>query len=597
MADNWKRAFQEIDPSLNMDGDASQFRFNISHVHLNNGAKFSPRPDGVTVIVGGNNAGKSTVLSEIQKRLSETRFNPRQELKSLDSMDIELSDVADALAWFGSNYPYVRENNRSGFKTPRNDLIDERAILRSLKVTDDRIGELADFLILYGNALGRFDFSPSVGARDYITDPAVHPLHKLEDSPQLLDEVNQVSERIFNIRLTFDRLAGRRALRVGTMTQPAPLYDSIPREYYEEMARLPLLEEQGDGMQSLMGQIIPIVTSSYPVVLLDEPEAFLHPPQAHALGLEIGALSKTKRVQIIAATHDKNFLTGLLNSEVEVSVVRLARKHSVPVPSELPASDIRQIWDNPVLKYSNVLEGLFHQLVVLAEAEGDCSYLKAALDHEDRADIPASEVQFVPTHGKAGMPRIARALRAVGVSVVAAPDFDILRNESDLKSLVTAIGGVWTEELSQLWKRATNPLKAIHAEPSIGEVVDAIEKVFAGRRENSFSGAAKKELMQQIRTRESPWKDAKKRGLGALRGEAYDAARELLDRLEEMGIVVLRVGELESLSPRVDASNKDEWYRKALEMKEFANEDSQEHVARILSAGERVLEGASSNGT
>ena len=53
-----------------------------------------------------------------------------------------------------------------------------------------------------------------------------------------------------------------------------------PRKAYPITNKLGKIEEQGDGFRSLVGIILGLLFSKGRIVLLDEPEAFLHPAQA-----------------------------------------------------------------------------------------------------------------------------------------------------------------------------------------------------------------------------------------------------------------------------------------------------------------------------
>jgi predicted ATPase len=79
-------------------------------------------------------------------------------------------------------------------------------------------------------------------------------------------------------------------------------------------------------MRSVLGLLIPLVTDHYCISLIDEPEAFLHPPRARTLGTEVANLASTNESQLLLATHDKNFLQGLVESGAPVTVVHLTRE-------------------------------------------------------------------------------------------------------------------------------------------------------------------------------------------------------------------------------------------------------------------------------
>lgn len=344
-------------------------------------------------------------------------------------------------------------------------------------------------------------------------------------------------------------------------------------------------------MRGFFGQVLPVIAATFPVIILDEPEAFLHPPQAHALGAELGTLAVERGVQIIVATHDRSLLTGLLDSGVQVSVVRASRGEGATRVHQLDSDRLQELWHDPVLKYTNVLDGLFHRVVVLAEAEGDCAYLNAGMDsaHGGAYTLPRNEVLFVPTGGKDAMWKVANTLRAVAVPVVAAPDLDMLNDEGSLGKLVDAMGGEWDAGLRTLWKRATAAQRAPREPVTVSYVLDAIEALFNNRRDEPFVAATRDELFAQARSRESPWADVKAYGVEAFRGEARGALLELLERLESVGIVLVRDGELERLAPEVVARKGPGWLREALSISAQGNERTQKHLERIVDASKAVL--------
>ena len=66
-------------------------------------------------------------------------------------------------------------------------------------------------------------------------------------------------------------------------------------------------------MRSFASVILHLLAPITPsILLLDEPEAFLHPPQARLLG-EIIAKEKSHRAQLFVATHSSDVLQGLMN--------------------------------------------------------------------------------------------------------------------------------------------------------------------------------------------------------------------------------------------------------------------------------------------
>ena len=598
---NWREELRSAFPDDGNlhDGSSLEFAFTLRSIELYGGDSIAVQEAGVTALVGANNAGKSTILREVWEKLRKEQGHQEPRTRSVETLKLDVrGGPADAIAWVGENASFVQRDTTVGFQRALTGIVHPRFLAAGIHTKpNSSLGQLASFLVLYGNAQGRFGIGGSAEMRQNADDPPEHPVHRLQDTKELLDEASAISEKIFGEPLTLDLLGRTIRLRVGDVGMPAPPIDAVPPEYRERMVRLQPLDEQGDGMRSLMGQLLPVMTSSYGLLLIDEPEAFLHPPQAHALGVELGRVAKREGLQLVLATHDRSLLSGLLESGVHVSVVRLTRESGPPSARQLGSDQLQALWVDPVLKYTNVLDGLFHRLVVVAEAERDCAYLAAALDCETRSSdmIPHNEVLFVPTGGKDGMAKVCSALSAVGVPVVAAPDFDMISDKAHLKALVESVEGTWSEEMENLWKIATADLLGVQEPAKNGHVLDAIAGILSPIREDTYSRETKAAINAQLRTGKSPWESVKTHGLSAFKGEARAAAATLLERLEDAGVVLVEQGELESLAPEVARRKGAGWLQEALKLNAQCNSTTQAHVQRILTVGMRKKHASSTN--
>lgn len=569
-----------------IEGNESEFGVALSSVRLVGGQEIPIQASGVTAIVGANNSGKSTLLREIVDTLSHNRGLPQPARISVESVDLSTrGGPADVVAWLGRYASFVARGTVAGFQKYPEGIVRPANLLRSWGKRTAELGQLANFVVFYGNAQGRFSIGAAAEMRHSIEDPPEHPVHYLQDSRDLLEQLSEISREVFDSPLTLDTLGRTIQLRVGEIGMEAPPIDNISRQYRERMATLRPLDEQGDGMRSMMGQLIPVITASYKIIVLDEPEAFLHPPQAHALGVQLGRLAVREGIQILLATHDRSLLTGLLESGVEVSVVRLSRTDGSPVQaSSLDASELRSLWADPVLKYTNVLDGLFHRLVVVAEAERDCAFLSAAMETTGMQgdQLPRNEILFVPTGGKDGMPKVCSALSAVRVPVVATPDLDMLSDKSKLRGLVEAIGEEWTESLERNWNVAAAQINAPKETAKVEHVLEALISSLEPYKQEGFTPNHREIALGHLRSTGSPWGAVKEHGLSAFKGEARRAAGELLRELDQLGVVLVEVGELEKLAPEISVRKGAGWLQAALAANEHLNDTTQAHIGRIL---------------
>jgi hypothetical protein len=232
------------------------------------------------------------------------------------------------------------------------------------------------------------------------------------------EELDQLSRRVFDIPLSLDRLNGSTTLRVGAFNGEIPLINRPTPEYAAAVNGFPPLEGQGDGVRSFIGLALHLMTSSQPIILIDEPEAFLHQAQAKALGRWLAKESVSRNRQVIVATHDRNMVLGLLDAETPVTVLRLSRSGDEAHLSQLASERLSEVWADPVFRYSNVLDGLFYSAVCVCEADADCRFYSAVLDGlEDGGEAPIKpdDVLFVPSGGKQRAPKLASALKDLKV--------------------------------------------------------------------------------------------------------------------------------------------------------------------------------------
>ncbi|MFD3974670.1 ATP-dependent endonuclease [Streptomyces cyaneofuscatus] len=576
-------------------GNPNDFLFSVRSVVLDSGQTLELPGSGVTAIVGPNNSGKSTLLRQIRSSIidGESYSTETSGFRLVRRVQIETSGTdVDAFAWF-TKHASARQMPHGLVYRVRDgvEFHHSRLVQKIQENFSAGISELEHVLISYGDAWGRIQGAQPVEQRDYFSDSPMSPLHVLQDNQLLFDELKRINLRVFGQTLTLDRLSRQVNLRVGDSSIPAPPVDRLTADYLDSLASLPKVSDQGDGVRSLIGILAPLVTSTHPVVIIDEPEAFLHPPQATALGRILGEQARMRGIQVILATHDKNLLAGLLESEADTSIVRLSRSvENVTSAHQLDVAALRSIWNDPVLRYSNVLDGLFHRLVVLAEGDRDCRFYAAALesaDSESQFLFPPGDVLFVPSGGKAGMPRLARVLRAVNVPVVATPDLDVLNSREVIKAVVESVGGDW-ESLEKDYRLATEQFRQPREQATIGQVLAALNGVFAGRHEEAFTAEIRRDFAAQIRAKESPWSALKDYGELAFKGQSAQAAHRLLGNLDSIGVVTVRVGELEGFAPALGVAKGAAWLPAAIAAGVHKDAAAQKHVMTLVASPGRA---------
>ncbi|MGH8362770.1 MAG: ATP-dependent nuclease, partial [Gammaproteobacteria bacterium] len=248
-----------------------------------------------------------------------------------------------------------------------------------------------------------------------------------------------------------------------------------------------------------------------------------------------------------------------------VQIVRIRREGNVNRITRLDNQRIRKLWSDPLLRYSNVLDGLFHEAVVVTESDSDARFYAAVSDalFEARSSaVRKPDVMFIHGGGKARLPMIVRSLRELGVPVKAAADFDILNAESPLAELVDAAGGKW-DELKGDWMAVKKSVDSKKPDLSSEVVKKSISEILTGVTTPNFQ-LESKSVINKVLRKSSPWAHAKSIGKAFVpSGDSTQTCNRLLAKLREIGIFVVEVGELEGFFREV-GSHGPSWVNEVL---------------------------------
>jgi AAA domain, putative AbiEii toxin, Type IV TA system len=414
------------------------------------------------------------------------------------------------------------------------------------------IPNLAGFFVFHAAADQRLALLGQSGPYDPLTEAPTDPLQVLFARPDLEQRLREASEEAFGVGLVLSKIWGTPLrLHVGECAVEPSLPPS--QEYISQMQALPLASEQGDGIRSFIGLMLAINASGFPVLLVDEPEAFLHPPQARLLGRKLVA-DAAADTQVFVATHDRDILQGVLEAPSrEVTVIRLVRQGNENLAAVLSPDRMREIWADPLLRYSNVLEGLFHKGVVVSEADSDSRFYSAVLDaSRESAQLAPHDLLFTQAGGKQRIPTVVRALTSLSIPVAVTSDFDLLREDQPLREIVELMNGSWADietDLRMLRSGvdslgAAPPVEAVRAD--LNEILDEADGPRLAREESLRIRAA---------TRLSDgWQQAKRGGLAVLpQGDTATAGTRLLNTLKRWSIFIAPVGELERWEPDIES--------------------------------------------
>jgi ABC-type cobalamin/Fe3+-siderophores transport system ATPase subunit len=507
----------------------------------------SEEPVGVAdsdlvVLIGPNNAGKSLALREIDASIRHGHDGIVLTEVAQRRLATE-EELVERLTQVGSSSD--RMDAGPGVMGPQGHIPFQAAT--NQWVNAGELAFLSDFFVRLVDAESRLHLAgrvENIGIRD---GHATQPLQRLLQDLDAEERLSQAVERAFGDPVSLSRAGGGDLqLLLGRADAEARVDNP---EYLEEVRQLPAVEEQGDGMRSFIGLLLTLIATPFPLVLIDEPEAFLHPPQARELGRQLAALGESQR---FIATHDSDVLLGLLDRGNTMTIIRLRREGERNIPAVLDQSRVEELWSDPSFRYSNLLDGLFHKGVVVCEADGDATLYAAALDAElEAAGEPTSDLLFTQCGGKHKMPTAISALAPMGVPVAAILDIDVLRDANLLERIVTALHGDW-ELLRQDWSILAAAVGQMPIDaPTIESVRAQMEGILGEDPTVSLQEEQTRRIREITRSRDG-WRRVREAGVSALpHGDATAAANRLLDGLAAIGAFVVAVGSLEGWAPEI----------------------------------------------
>lgn len=494
--------------------------------------------NSIVVFTGANNSGKSQVLRDIEACLDKSNYSEMIVLKENEPVYCGTIVNKDFLKkHFRLNEYGMYMSIEGGCSYDINSLESEwknRTLYNNIhKMFVHRLS--TEERLTSSNALYRTDNVEGA------------PIYKLSKNEKLAQKISDYFRQAFGVDLVVNRNEMTTIpLHVGQAPDKTAYTIDKQDDYYGLVEKLPRLDKQGDGMRSFASILLNTFTSDYSITLIDEPEAFLHPPQARILGKML-AKNNLDNSQLFISTHSEDFLQGLLDAEnANVTVIRINRENNVNRMSALQNDKIKELWGNPILRYSNILSGLFHEKVVVCESDYDCLFYQAIMNaiYEQKNEI-APDILFTHCGGKNRMKDVVSALKAVDVPVIAICDFDILNSSQNLKNLTSAFKLEWNGELAKNMKIIYD---SMNAKNSAG--VDA-------------------------------WQQIKKIGKAGFGGNE-PAAYERVDKIyKSAGLFIVPVGEMECFDKTINKEKKD-WVYSVLEGRDLKTDSKLEDARKFL---------------
>lgn len=519
--------------------------------------------DDVIVIVGPNNSGKSATLRCIR----DTLIHGKQNSPVIRDLEYTRNGSNDQLAdWLSTwTVPLRQTNNQDIVLQAHGYAMHCSEIGNRWTNSDIPLAAMSRWFCHLLTAEDRLLVSVPAPSIDISADNPTHPTHFLQKDEKLETRLSNQFRNAFGKDLFLNRAAGNKLpLLVGRKPVPVPPEDRLSTSYLLKIKEFPSLESQGDGMRSYAGVLLHTSTGRESIMLVDEPEAFLHPPQARLLG-SVLVKERAEERQLFVATHSADILRGILDAESpNVRVLRIRRSEDENFIKLLDNSRINSLWKDPLLRYSNIFDALFHESVVICESDSDCRFFAAILDSmvSKQKDIRRPDLMFTHCGGKDRIPVVVRALRQVDVPLKIVVDFDVLRDLSSFKAIVEALDIDWAV-VEPSWKKISHDINSRKPDRTLEDFKSELGKLLESVDESYLPTDVARKINSLLK-KTSSWETAKRTGKVFLsQGHVTQVCEELLRMLEKSGLHVVDCGELESFVRTVD-SHGPKWVNQAL---------------------------------
>lgn len=471
----------------------------------------------ITVFVGPNNSGKSKVLIEIEAFCNKGQLNTTDVILN-ELTFTPLQDPEEVIR----NYTLTPRSNESikpeyilFGKDNRSVNINKKDLLSVLSSIASNRNAYCVYYVSFNTI--RLDGKNRI---DLINEQAAGDLQSYpENNLQVLFRDNTKRQDVR--RIIFDAFekyfvidptkSGRLRIRLSDTDPVNEIQERGIHEDAVEFHKKALdITLTSDGVKAFTGIITTIIAGEPKVILIDEPEAFLHPSLTSNLGKEISNSVKGSFKNLFVSTHSANFLMGCIQSGTPLNIVRLTYSNNIPTARILPSEKVLKLMRHPLLRSTGVLNGLFYEFVIVTESDADRAFYQE-INERLLAFAPTKGIPnclFLNAQNYQTIHEIMKPLREMGIPCAGIVDVDVVKNG----------GATWTNLLNGAF---------------VPQVTINSTGVSRGNINNRFEA----KLPVNFKTQG---------GVDVLDPPDKEACNNLFDQLDEYGIFAVRKGELES---------------------------------------------------
>lgn len=506
----------------------------------------------VTVFIGPNNSGKSQALIEIEGWITSGRTEPLNIISDLEFESLAKNQVYEKILNKikiapSKHFPPKDDNHivvgmyNNNCQVYLPDLINAALSPNKENFKNSELPTVLQYLTTRLDGYNRLSLVYSQNAGDLQEDP-INSFSKLFKDKILMSKVRNVIYGAFRKYLVIDPTSlGNLRLRLSEEEPKDSLDKSLSEEAIAFHKNAILVEDASDGVKAFIGIIIALIAGESDFILVDEPEAFLHPTLSYKLGKEITSILNNDK-RLFVATHSADFLMGCVQSHLGINIVRLTYGTQGATARILTQDKLKPLMQNPLLRSIGVFNALFYNAVVVTEADADRAFYQEInerlLKEKDPRGIEGC--LFLNAQNKQTVWDIVKPLRELGIPAVGIVDIDVIKEGGEVWNKV--LNGIYLPDLSHDSYR-TNRSK-------LKQVFDKISE-----------------------------KDMKRDGgVNLLNNSEKEFCLDFFKHLSDYGCLVVPVGEIEKWLESLDIDRgKSSWLRNIFE-KMGDNPDLDEYV-------------------
>ena len=295
----------------------------INKIKFNDGTEISLSKNDIVVFVGANNVGKSRTLKDIRDDLLEDSKN-KVIINEISYNADNFTNEAMKL-YFKEHFSI---NSFGHYEVPINYYHTHNYDFSNFNNVDENKNIFYKVLFSFLSTESRLNMTSPISYSHIQDKLNFNIMKKLEKDNEAICKLNDILLSCFGRAIDVSEGDWQNSVaklyKFGTKQDISETINSNTRNARKKLEDLENLNEQGDGIRSAVAILSSLIANDHSLYLIDEPETFLHPPQARLLGNNIVELSEDK--QCFISTHNIDLIRGILEKKSSrVKIIKINR--------------------------------------------------------------------------------------------------------------------------------------------------------------------------------------------------------------------------------------------------------------------------------